>query len=625
MTSYSMILFGAIGLGMLGVLAWFAVDAFRKLSGSAVVLIAGLLVMFVGERMYGFHEWRLAITGAGLLIALAGVVIRAFTMRGSAGGRRNAHRLALVCSCVVLGSLALYGLTQDAVVAALGLQDDGADRFRGVVGVLWPIGVVVGLLPVLLIDRVLAMHPVLLPMGAARRAVINGVSAALAICLVFPVNYLGAMHTSEWDTAYFRTTRPGSATLALVNSFSSPVKGTVFLPAGSDVGREVQPYFDQLAAASGGQFTWEMVDQAVAPKVAEELKVRENGFVVFSQGDKIERFKVGTELEKAKRELKKLDGTIEKTLIKLTRGQRVVYLLAGHGELSTREKDEPFRKLNTFKKLLETQNYQVKNLGATEGSATAVPDDAAAVVVAGPDAALLPEELATLQKYWDGGGHLLVLVEDGADPEDNLDALLGYLGLKAGRDVLANAQAYASQGQGLADRVMLVSNRFGSHDSVKTLARNSTNAYVVLPTVVPLEKVSDTKNKLTTLVRSLPGTWADVDGDREKGAAEAEKVYELAFAVTPPDGGPASRALVVGDATLISDPLLTAKGNVQFAYDAMRWLVGDEDIAGEVESEEDVKIVHTREEDQVWFWATTAAVPLLVLALGFAVRRGRKS
>jgi hypothetical protein len=497
---------------------------------------------------------------------------------------------------------------------------------HAVLAATWPIALVLSLIPIVGLDRLLAVHPVELPLGAVRRTLVNGISAGLAFCLVFPVNYLASEHTKEWDTAYFRTTRPGSSTLAMVQTFSAPVKAVVLLPAGSDVGREVQPYFDELARASGGQFTWEMVDQALDPARAEELKARENGHIAFQQGEKVEKFKIGTDLEKSKRELKKLDGTVQKHLMKLTRGQRTVYLTTGHGELNTREKDDPFRKLNTFKKVLETQNYTIKNLGLTEGSANAIPDDAAAVVIAGPDSAFQPEEIATLQKYWEGGGHLLVLVEDGADPEDNLDGLLSFLGVKVGRDVLANAQAYASQGRGIADRELLVTNRFGSHDSVKTLSKNSTSLYVVLPSAVSVEKVADTKNKVTTLVRSMPATWADANGNREKDEGETEKVFELGTAITPPDEASEARAIVLGDATAISDPLLTAKGNVLLAYDAMRWLVGDEDVAGEVESEEDVKIVHTREENQYWFYGTTAFVPLLVLAVGILVvgRRRKK-
>jgi hypothetical protein len=50
--------------------------------------------------------------------------------------------------------------------------------------------------------------------------------------------------------------------------------------------------------------------------------------------------------------------------------------------------------------------------------------------------------------------------------------------------------------------------------------------------------------------------------------------------------------------------------------DSVKWLGGEEHIAGEVESEKDVLIEHTRSEDVLWFYATIVGAPLLVLGLG---------
>jgi hypothetical protein len=47
--------------------------------------------------------------------------------------------------------------------------------------------------------------------------------------------------------------------------------------------------------------------------------------------------------------------------------------------------------------------------------------------------------------------------------------------------------------------------------------------------------------------------------------------------------------------------------------------MGDEALAGTTESEEDVMIQHTREEDVAWFYGTIFGVPLLVLATGITL------
>jgi len=66
--------------------------------------------------------------------------------------------------------------------------------------------------------------------------------------------------------------------------------------------------------------------------------------------------------------------------------------------------------------------------------------------------------------------------------------------------------------------------------------------------------------------------------------------------------------------------------NQVLLLDAVRWLGGEESFAGEVTSEEDVRIEHTKQKDLVWFYATIFGAPALVLGLGlFYVRRSRRT
>ena len=47
--------------------------------------------------------------------------------------------------------------------------------------------------------------------------------------------------------------------------------------------------------------------------------------------------------------------------------------------------------------------------------------------------------------------------------------------------------------------------------------------------------------------------------------------------------------------------------------DSVKWLGGEEVFAGEVVSEDDKPIQHTKSQDAVWFTLTIVGVPLLVL------------
>jgi ABC-type uncharacterized transport system involved in gliding motility auxiliary subunit len=86
------------------------------------------------------------------------------------------------------------------------------------------------------------------------------------------------------------------------------------------------------------------------------------------------------------------------------------------------------------------------------------------------------------------------------------------------------------------------------------------------------------------------------------------------------------RAFVVADSDVFSDIFMSnVVANQVLFVDAVRWLGGEESFAGEVSSEEDVRIEHTKQKDQIWFYGTIFGAPALVLAAGlFGSRRARK-
>ncbi len=87
----------------------------------------------------------------------------------------------------------------------------------------------------------------------------------------------------------------------------------------------------------------------------------------------------------------------------------------------------------------------------------------------------------------------------------------------------------------------------------------------------------------------------------------------------------AGRAVVIADGDFLTDQVLRNLGNVTVVADSLRWLVGEAELPGPPENEEDVKIEHTRDEDKLWFWGTIALVPGIVLVGGLtAVRRMRR-
>jgi len=410
---------GVVALGFAIVLAVLvALFLWRLLrqAGTTLIYLAGFALIFAGERLWpgGGAHWPL--TGLGLLAVFATIGLRIRTLGTEKDALRSAaQRKGLIWASVGASALVLYFLTTQTVVDAFGFDEDAEARWSGTWTALMPVVWMIGTLPMIFLDRLLVLHPVLVPPRGAKLATEAGLATALGLCLLFPLNYLAATHKWEYDAAYFRTTEAGSSTLALVRTLPEPVTAYLFFSAASDVKEELLPYFEQLEQASGDLLSVQVVDQALVPELSEELRIRDNGYVALVRGDTTEKFKIGTDLDRSRSKLKKLDETVQEHLLALARGQRVAYMLTGHGEASAREKDNPLRKLNLFKQLLDGQNYKIENFGVAEGSADTVPDDASVVVIAAPEKPLLPEEERALVEYVDKGGRLLVLYDPGGD------------------------------------------------------------------------------------------------------------------------------------------------------------------------------------------------------------------
>ncbi len=232
------------------------------------------------------------------------------------------------------------------------------------------------------------------------------------------------------------------------------------------------------------------------------------------------------------------------------------------------------------------------------------------------------------------------------------EELAALVGLKYVPTMLANEKQHVRLRYNDSDRVRLVSNSFSSHASVSTLSRNAPRAAVVVFGAASLEKANGPE-RVDFAVRAMPGTFRDENHNfRADQPQEKASSYNLGAAVTRtlgPAAPPADakkdkdkdkdskapenkemRAFVLSDADALAD-LVTGSvmGNQVLFLDAVRWLVGEESIQGLPNTEEDVRIEHTKKQDQLLFYGLILGVPLLVLGAGLFVsyrsrRRGGK-
>jgi len=313
----------------------------------------------------------------------------------------------------------------------------------------------------------------------------------------------------------------------------------------------------------------------------------------------------------------------------VARAPRIIYFTSGHGERAAMNADlsDARGTIRTFQELLRAQNDEVRPLGAAQGLATEVPRDASAVLILGPTAPFLREEVEALVRWVRGGGRLLVAL----DPESGsqFDALLQPLGVKFVPTPLVNDRVYLARTHQPSDRGQLVTASFGPHTSVATLVRANGRLPLFLLGAGSLEQLSQKPAGVNVVftVTALPETFRDLDGNFAFDPRnEKRRAWEVAAAITlPKKGTDEGRAIVVADSDVFTDLVLDAsQGNRAFAVDGVRWLLGEESL-GSPGGETDFPIQHTRGQDVAWFYATVFVAPLAVLGAGFWATRRRKA
>ena len=624
---------------------------------------AGLLALYVGERLVGNGPFR-ALSVLGAVLVLGAVVTRGLRVAATSGDRKAAESTLLALVLVGVAGLALYAASSDLVLSfAAHTMDRGWPRLAGVLSVLWPVLVAFSVLPTMFVE--LAWSSVArAPKTEIVRihdAAMTGIGLVGAITFALALGYVATQRDGKLDLSYFRTARPGESTRKIVQQLDAPLDISIFYPPSSDVKEEVESYFQDLAKESP-QLKIATYDNAVDISKAKELNVSANGIVVISRAGRKETLNVGVELDGARNQLRNLDKDVQKRLLQVARPGRTIYLTSGHGERGFDPANDTDKRptLRDLREVLQGQSYAVRTIGLAEGLGVDIPADAALVMIVGPTQELLPEEVAALQRYLDKGGRLFVAL----DPDVRIDPsqpgapplladLLGSLGLKLDQTPLANDQIFAQRSYQKSDRGNIATGGYSSHPSVASLSKLGMRAPMILVGAGHLEELKARPASTTVdfTVRAQGQTFRDGNRDFVDQPDEQRKTWELAAAVkrkieVPTDAASKAaddaaqkdgkkddkkkkpsdemRAVVVADVDVLVDGVLANPGNAYFLLDGVKWLSGDESITGEVSSEVDVPVLHTRKQDQVWFYACIFLVPGIVIGFGVLMTRRRR-
>lgn len=271
-----------------------------------------------------------------------------------------------------------------------------------------------------------------------------------------------------------------------------------------------------------------------------------------------------------------------------------VGLVQGHAEREVDPRAE--RPLVRFGQVLRHQGVALEPLQLAGRSE--VPAGLDAVLVLAPRAPMPDPEQAALERYVASGGAVGWFVEPGSPAV----ALLDAWGVSVGPGIVRDVVSYFPH----EDRPLLT---HGAHAITEALRAGGLSTVVAGATPVRASQG-------VSLLHTGPGGSVWVGGVQ----AGEPGVVPVAVALDATGG----RRVIVGDVDLLGDELLdNGPGNVTFAVNAVRWLVGSDDDLSRVGRPVRERPVAMGEGQRRTMTGALVAWPLFVLTVGAIVLVGR--
>ncbi|MFZ5476377.1 MAG: GldG family protein [Myxococcota bacterium] len=427
------------------------------------------------------------------------------------------------------------------------------------------------------------------------RSATAGFAALLALGVAAAGNVVAHKYDKRWDLTETKRYTLSQQSIDIAKALDREVEVMAFFTAGSpeesnfrDLVERYQEHSTLLKA--------EFHDPFSSPQLAEQLKILSTtGTVIVKAGDNEQRLETSFDEEAFTNALVKVKSDV----------QHPVCLVTGHGELE-REDDQSVSGFGFAATKIEGQNYAVSAISLLQETPT--PEKCKVVVVAGPQAELLPGERDRLAQYVAAGGGLIVMLDPLRAPETAAD--MARYGVKVGNDVVIEGNPYR-QLNGEPTYLILDPESYDPHPITSKLQQGAS----VLALARSVDKAGDVAGlNVQVIARASDDAWGETNltdatapAEPTPGADVVGKVpLAVAVEVTDPaavrtktEAAPAStdapvpvatpvetaappakaggKVVVYGDADFASNQMLGFGVNQDLFLNAVAWMVGEEE------------------------------------------------
>ncbi len=389
-----------------------------------------------------------------------------------------------------------------------------------------------------------------------------------AIGILVSVNYIVFKNPSLLNSPYDLTTDKSNTlapeTLQLLAELKEPVQAIAFFATNSPTA-DAKALLDKYRDNSDGKFSYAFVNPDTDPVSARNAGVTGDGKILLqtSQTKEIAAYASETELSRA-------------LLRVISPGNRAVYFLQGHGEASLDGSGE--LSYSVVKSTLAAKNYAVNELNLLTSGV--IPEDALAVIVAGPQKPISEDEVALLKAYVEKGGSLVVLEDPTIMTQfgDAKDPLADYLsadwGITLNNDIVVD-------GVNQQNPLAAVSSRANSnHPITQNLTQN---LVVIMPQArsVGIADSAPTNITINWLIGTTENSWGKTNisaNDSLEYDAEKDTPGPLNLAAAAENSQTKGRVVVFGNSAFAIDQNFDVYGNGNFLINSIDWAAEQEDL-----------------------------------------------
>ncbi|MFN7949929.1 MAG: Gldg family protein [Blastocatellia bacterium] len=437
--------------------------------------------------------------------------------------------------------------------------------------------------------------------------------AVLAILAV--VNFLGYRHHKRFDLTSESLYSLSDQTRKVVSGLKQDVKVIHFTTGGTPVAdnlRETMTEFRNLS----NRISYEQVNPEDRPQLAKRYEVRAPGETVVVSGERTEHLSSVNEQD------------LVSAILKVTREKNKAFcFIEGHGEKPLGGSGPDGYEL--INGALKSENYDTRTFNlATDQS---IPQDCSVLVIASPKTEFLPPEVASIDKFLESGGKVLLMLDPETDPQmssglsklgvtrdpaASFGDLLKKWNIVVGREtIIENNPTLRRAGLGMTSPIL---GDYGSHPITNGLRTPVLMRYA---RVVKVADPAKTDISATELIKSSQRSWGVVSlkGDEMTFNADSDTKGPLSAGVAASKkvGDKEARLVVIGDSDFASNGIVRTAGNADFILNTLSWLAQDEDLISirpKAPTNRTISLTETQK-NLIWL-LTTIFLPALVIVTG---------